>query len=351
MDIKDLESRVDAQILKPADRRWIRFIESEPESTIFHHPAWLEVLAESYGYQPFIIATFDENNQISAGIPLVEVRSIVTGRRWVSLPFTDYCFPLYSDPAALVQLTIDLALLYETRSIPRIEIRWELPAHPAVQSCSAYYLHILRLNSDPEVVMKGFKRTHRQNIGTAEDRGVHIEWGTAREQVRQFYEMQLETRHRKGLPVQPWKFFELLENKVLANGLGFVLLAFKDKQCLAGGFFMHWQKTLIYKYAASIDEGQEYRPNNLLTWTAMRWACQYGLTAFDLGRTDLENHGLSRFKRGWGADEKPLTYSILGEIPPESKDGRLMSYMETFIQRTPPWVCKVAGEVMYRHFG
>jgi CelD/BcsL family acetyltransferase involved in cellulose biosynthesis len=351
MSLDELSSKVDSQFFSPKDERWLAYITSKPESTIFHHPAWLDALAESYGYRPFIMAACDDNGQIRAGLPLMEVRSLVTGRRWVSLPFTDYCAPLHSDPEALGQLARDLALLYEARSVPRIEIRWELPAHPAIQPYSTFCLHAVRLDSDPQVVMKGFKRTHRQNIGTAENRGVHIERGTKPEHVRRFYEMQLATRRRKGVPVQPWKFFDLLEKKVLAQGLGFVLLAFKDSQCLAGGMFLHWQRTLTYKYAASSDEGQEYRPNNLLSWTAMRWGCENGFTAFDLGRADISNSGLRRFKRGWGAEESPLTYSTLSAASPGTSGGKLMSFMGSVIQKAPPWVCRVAGEVLYKHVG
>lgn len=351
MNINKLESAVDSRFLSPDDERWKAFLASKPESTIFHHPAWLNVLAESYGYRPLILAACDRDGEIRAGLPFMEVRSLLTGPRWVSLPFTDYCAPLYCDPESLNQLTNDLAYLYEAGSVPRIEIRWELPIHRAIHSHSAYYLHTVRLNTEPHEVMKGFKRTHRQNIGTAEKRGVNIEWGRDEDYIRLFYEMQLETRRRKGLPVQPWKFFDLLEKNVLAQDLGFILLAFKDAQCLAGGLFLHWQKTLTYKYAASSDIGQEYRPNNLLSWTAMRWGCENGFTSFDLGRTGLEHGGLRRFKQGWGAEEDKLSYSTLPGPTQDAGDGKLMSYMETVIQKTPPWVCKAAGELLYRHYG
>jgi len=351
MNINALDAQVDSQFLSPEDQRWVAFVESKPEATIFHHPAWLNVLAESYGYRPFVIAVCDAAGQIVAGLPVLEVRSRVRGWRWVSLPFTDYCAPLYDDPESLGQLTNDLALLYQTGGVPSIEVRWELPSHPAMRSHSAYYLHRLRLNSDPQLVLKGFKRTHRQNIGTAEERGVHIERGTEPEHLRRFYAMQLETRRRKGIPVQPRKFFDLLGKHILAQGLGFVLLAYKDVQCLAGGLFLHWQQTLTYKYAASSGEDQQYRPNNLLSWTAMRWGCENGYTVFDLGRTELENAGLRRFKNGWGAEESPLIYSMLSAAPPSASDSKLMSLMEPLIQKAPPWVCRAAGELLYRHFG
>jgi CelD/BcsL family acetyltransferase involved in cellulose biosynthesis len=351
MDVSCLDSLSDTLFLDPSDERWVAYITSKPESSIFHHPAWLHVLAECYGYRPFVVAVCDETGQIKAGLPLMEVRSLVTGRRWVSLPFTDYCAPLHDDEESLHQLTRDLVTLYQAGSVPKIEIRWELPALSAIQLHPAYYLHTVKLDSDPQVVMKGFKRTNRQNIGTAEKRGVHIERGTEPEHLRRYYGMQRETRRRKGLPVQPWKFFELLGENVLAQGLGFVLLAYKDAQCLAGGLFLHWQQTLTYKYAASSGEGQQYRPNNLLSWTAMRWGCENGFTVFDLGRTDLENAGLRRFKKGWGAQESPLTYSMLSAAPRGISNGKLMSWMETVIQKAPPWVCRAAGELLYRYFG
>jgi CelD/BcsL family acetyltransferase involved in cellulose biosynthesis len=327
------------------------YIKVHPQATAFHHPAWVTLISECYGFRPFIIVTEDDEGKISAGLPMMEVKSIVTGKRWVALPFTDYCSPLSNDPESLNRLVNGLVALHKHCGMPRIEVRWGLPAHAAIRSQTTFYLHTLGLGSDPQRVLKGFKRTHRQNIGTAEERGVHIEWGTEPEHLRRFYEMQLETRRRKGVPVQPWKFFDLLGKQILAQGLGFVLLAYKDGQCLAGGLFLHWQQTLTYKYAASCSEGQECRPNNLLSWTAMRWGCENGYSVFDLGRTELENEGLRRFKNGWGAEECPLSYSTLSATAPEAAHIRLMSMVGAVIQKGPPWVCRLTGELAYRHFG
>jgi CelD/BcsL family acetyltransferase involved in cellulose biosynthesis len=351
MRFTPLDAKVESQFLDPEDERWLAYIRSKSGSTIFHHPAWLRTLAECYGYRPFILAVCDAAGAIRAGLPLMEVRSLVSGRRWVSLPFTDYCSPLHDDEQPLRRLVGDLASLYKADAVPKVEVRWELPALATIRRYPAFYLHTVRLESDPQRVLTGFKRSHRQNIGAAEKRGVQIKRGTEPRHLRQYYDMQLDTRQRKGLPVQPWKFFEMLGKHVFAQRLGFVLLAYKDSQCLAGGVFLHWQQTLTYKYAASSGEGQEYRPNNLLTWTAMRWGCEKGMTTFDLGRTGLENAGLQRFKRGWGAAELPLSYSLLSDKPPKVSDGRLMLLMESFIQKAPPWVCRVAGELLYRHYG
>ena len=76
------------------DPRWTAFIESQPDATLFHHPAWVQALAEAYGYDPFLIIHADEDGNIVAGMPVLDVRSALRGRRRISLPFTDYCPPL-----------------------------------------------------------------------------------------------------------------------------------------------------------------------------------------------------------------------------------------------------------------
>jgi CelD/BcsL family acetyltransferase involved in cellulose biosynthesis len=345
---KRITPKIDSQFLHPLDRRWLEYVKLKPDATIFHHPTWLNLLKECYGYRPFIFALCDTTGEIKAGLPVIEIRNL-SRRRWVSLPFSDYCPPLFDDPESLAQITNDLTTLYQTGVVPNIEVRWDLPPHPLIQSNVSYYLHTLKLDSDPQLVHRNFKRTHRQNISTAEERGVRIEWGREPNDLSHFYSMQLETRRRKGVPVQPRKFFELIGKEILGQGLGFILLAYKDNRCLAGGLFLHWQQTLTYKYAASSGEDQECRPNNLLSWIAMRWGCENGYSVFDLGRSEPENSGLRRFKCGWGAEESPLIYSSLSGKPAGNHNGKLKSIMGSVIRKSPSWVCRMTGEILYRY--
>jgi CelD/BcsL family acetyltransferase involved in cellulose biosynthesis len=338
-------------LLDASDRAWKAMVESAPHATTFHHPAWMSLLAECYGYRPFVVAVGNEADGICAGLPFMEVNSPLTGRRWVSLPYTDYCRPLCNDCASLDGLTGELVSLFQTAGIPRIEIRWELPANPLIQAHSSYVMHTLKLEMDATRVFERFHRTQRQNARTAEKHGVRVERGDSLEHLRQFYSLHCATRRRQGVPVQPWKFFELLSRHILAKSLGFVLLAYVGETCLAAGLFLNGGHTLTYKYAASADEGQDLRANHLLTWTAMQWGCEHGFTEFDFGRTDLANEGLHTFKKRWGAVEAPLTYSTLSAAPLRFTTGRLASVMQPVIRNSPLWVCRTAGELLYRHFG
>ena len=47
----------------------------------------------------------------------------------------------------------------------------------------------------------------------------------------------------------------------------------------------------------------------------------------------------------------PLAYSTLSSEPSQSVTGKLMPVMQTVIQYSPEWVCRVTGELLYKHFG
>jgi CelD/BcsL family acetyltransferase involved in cellulose biosynthesis len=340
-------------LLDPADENWVAFVESCPDANIFHHRAWTGLLAECYGYRPFVVAVADPDGTICAGLPVMEVRSPLTGRRWVSLPYTDHCRPLYRDADSLAGLTEWLAVLSKYPTTPRIELRWGFPPHPAIHPSPNCFLHTLALDPDAELVAKGFQRQHRQNIRTAERNGVYVECGAQPGQMDQFYRLQVSTRQRHGVPVQPRRYFKLVESNLIDQGMGFVLTAHRAGECIAAAVFLHWNRTIMCKYAASRADSLKLRPNDLLFWTGIRWGCENGYRIFDMGRSDADNSGLQRFKRGWGAEEEPLTYCVVTDSPPSSTNtsDRMMSIMESVIKASPEWVCRATGELLYRHFG
>jgi hypothetical protein len=56
------------------------------------------------------------------------------------------------------------------------------------------------------------------------------------------------------------------------------------------------------------------------------------------------------FKRRWGTDEIPLIYSLLSSAAP-SEHPPMMNALGTVIRKSPVWVCKLLGELLYRHVG
>jgi hypothetical protein len=338
-------------IINLNDERWVAFVESSSQANIFHHPMWSNLLGECYGYQPFVVALIDNQDRLHAGLPMLDVSSLLTGRRWVSLPFTDYCSPLYEDLNALDRLTNGLINLSQAKNNHRVEVRGELTTSSAVKTSSQFVQHSVNLDRDIEEISKSLHRTQRQNIKTAEKNGIRIERGEDLAALKTFYHLHCLTRRRQGVPVQPWRFFKLLLESIIENGHGFILLAYKSDHCLAAGLFLYWRQALIYKYAASDDIEQDLRPNHLLTWTAINWGCENRIKFFDFGRTEIANEGLRTFKIRWGAAEAPLTYSFLFDDPKQVSSDSAQAVMHSVIKNSPVWACRLAGEVLYKHFG
>jgi CelD/BcsL family acetyltransferase involved in cellulose biosynthesis len=327
------------------------FVDSMQNASIFHHSAWMNLIADCYGYHPFVVALCGEKGEITAGLPLMKVSSLLTGRRWVSLPFTDHCEPLSHDnvpPQALFEYLSELQTTYK---VPRVELRAAIPYEGQVHRDTTQVLHCLRLSSDAQAIRRKFHRTRvQQNIAKAEREGIRVRWAENKHDLDIFYELHLKTRHRLGVPVQPRRYFELLWQRIIDAGLGFILLAYKDSVPIAGGVFLTYNATLVYKYGASDRDYSQFAANHMLLWTSIRWGCEHGYMLLDWGKADIGDLGLRAFKNGWGTQESILTYSVLSATPTSQPSDGLFGISRALIRRAPRWVCRMTGEMLYRHF-
>ena len=331
------------------DPRWREFVSSSADALPFHHPSWALLLAECYGFQPFALV-LEENGAVSAGVPILETRGLVGGRRWISLPFTDACPPLASSPEALARLPGALDEAHEGAGVARVDVHGELEGARMESWCAAV-THDLELLADPEELFATFHRSQVQrSVRKAERSSLVLRRAeTEGELTDTFYRLHLETRRRQGVPVQPRRFFRLLWRRVLEPGLGFLTLAYSGRTPVAGAVFLASNRTVTYKYGASDPGFLNLRPNHLLFWDAIRWSCEHGYRSFDFGRTELENSGLREFKSRWGAQELPLRYSSVDGTAPGLTQGRAARTLGTVIRRSPAWVCRGLGEALYKY--
>lgn len=330
---------------------WAEFVSSHTQATIFHHPAWASLLAECYGYRPFVLASLDDRGEIAAGMPFLEVNSLLTGHRWVSLPFSDFCTPLSREPAALGALVEYLLCQNHQGAIPRVEIHASIPAGEGVFYATSFVWSKVRLKASPDAMLKTFDKTRvREAIRQAARRGIEVRPCTDKSGLYAFYDMLAETHRRLGAPVQPKRFFSLVWDRLIEKGLGFLLLAYKDSRPIAGTLYLHHGAMLTAKYNASLREFWRLRPNHLLYWFGIRWGCLNGYRYFDFGRTDVENQNLRDFKQGWGAEEVPLTYATIADRKLRLPSRRSRAIIGTVIRHSPLFVCRALGEVLYGHY-
>ncbi len=340
----------DVHILEPCSSpEWLRFICSHPDATIFHHPSWMLLLRNAYGFRVFALCV-KRGDAIVAGVPFAEVRSFLTGTRWVSLPFSDHCQPLLTaGKAEEAEIVLRYVRHTQAEGLNRIEIRW--PFGSESYRSDAFVHHHLPLQSDPEAVFATFRKsTVQRHIRQSQRSGLEIRRCESEEEFMQYHPLQVSTRRRLGVPAQPRSFFRNVWKHMLKPGLGYALLAWKDGRAVAGAVFFEFGHTTYYKYGASDYAFRSLNANHALMWEAIRQACVKGHTMFDFGRSDKADEGLRRYKNGWGTIERELVYTILGKRPPRTGRSRVQQFAGAIIRHSPRWVCSVSGELLYKHF-
>lgn len=343
-----MKKNLTIEFLDPSNKDWEKFVSKHSKANIFHHPRWIEFLAECYSYEPEII-TVQDAGRIKAGIPIIKINSIITGKRWMSLPFSDHCKPLFSDSHSLLLLTKKFKELHTENKL-KLELRWKYPFPNHQFFRSNHVLNIIPLSSNTEEVFYNIQKRTRKYIKVAEKNNLTIRSGTSSDLIRNYYQLQALTRQRHGIPTQPRRFFDLLGKRILENDLGKVLLAYHNGECVAGKVILYWNKTLTFKYSASKTNFWDLNPNHLLSWKAIKWGIEHNYKRVDMGRSEKSNKGLRRYKSKWGAEERELIYTTLPGPSSTTKSGRVMKVMNIVIRKSPLFVTKIAGELLYKHF-
>jgi lipid II:glycine glycyltransferase (peptidoglycan interpeptide bridge formation enzyme) len=296
-------------------RQWDNYVRSHPDATPFHLHNWIKTIYESYGFEPFLYTVRDSLGSITSVLPLFRIKSIVTGSRLVSLPFTDYCGPLCNSREEEKTL-LDWVIETFSHTVRHIEIRSGVMNTDYFKRDEFYKRHVLELTNDAsEILGKCDKKTIQYSIRKAQKSGVLIREENSQQGMDEFYGLNKMTRKKHGIPHQSPRFFANLFKNMFSDNSAFLLLAFSESRVIAGGLFFRLNNTLYYKYNASDQEYlTEKKPNHLLAWHAIEKACQEHLTFLDFGRTSPCNEGLMRYKEMWGAKAHDLPYNYFPEV-------------------------------------
>src|ERR1700687_929952 len=104
------------------DPRWHEFLQRDNRASIFHTAGWLQALQRSYGYEPTVFTTSNEREPLANAMVVCRVNSWLTGRRLVSLPFSDHCEPLVEGAGDLEQIMLALRDEVQRGQLKYVEI-------------------------------------------------------------------------------------------------------------------------------------------------------------------------------------------------------------------------------------
>jgi hypothetical protein len=331
---------------------WDDLLLSTRDYSFFHSSAWAKVLQETYRYTPLYFTIF-ENDRLQALVPVMQVDSFLTGKRGVSLPFTDYSDAIICNGIGFNGLFEYIIQYGKEHAWKSFEIRGGQNVPLLDPKSCTYSHHTLDLCKDEHEIFSSFSKNTKRNIEKAVKTGVKVELTDTMDSVKKFHKLNLITRKRHGLPPQPLHFFEKVYEHLISKHLGIVVLASFERKFIAGAVFFNFGEKAVYKYGASDKNLHSLRPNNLVMWEAIKWYLQNGYKKICFGRTEAGNVGLRRFKLGWGTREiieKYYKYNLIkSEFVQDSHEVK-KGYQRVF-RRTPVPILSMIGSLLYRHVG
>ena len=330
---------------------WNDLLTTHPDCSFFHTANWARVLSEAYQYRPQYFLS--SNGILKAMIPFMEIRSVLTGRRGVSLPFTDYSAPIFGGEPNGHDWMRSVIRHGKASGWKYIEIRNPVPFPDSIPVFSTYHGHVLDLSGTEDSVRAGMRDSTKRNIKKAATEGVTVNSFTTEESIQEFFRLNCLSRKNHGLPPQPYHFFKKIYEHIISRGFGFVALASYKGRNIAGIVCFHFGGKAILKYGASDREYLQLRANNLAMWEAIRLCIRNGCMSFCFGRTEPGNHGLMQFKSGWGAKEQTIRYYRYDLVADAYVHGTPYghAFYNKIFNAMPVSLARVAGKILYRHAG
>lgn len=340
------------------DPRWGAFVQKNARASLFHSTAWLQALADTYQYEPVAYTTSPRSGELENGFVFCRVRSWLTGKRLVSLPFSDHCEALVDSAEDLdaimgaveQECRLSQWRYIEVRPLRRLEFQTSLHCGNV-----PYTFHQLDLAPDLGTLFSNcHKSSTQRKILRAEREGLRYREGTTEDLLKIFYRLHATTRKRHHRPPQPWKWFVNL-----IAGFGDALkirVAFKGERAVAAVITIRHKETMVYKYGGSDPQFNHLGSMHFLLWNSIQEAKAAQLERFDFGRTDIDQPGLITFKKRWGSAQSELVYERYSRSDQaahvfESSHDWKSRVARSLLDHVQPTFLSVVGRALYRHVG
>ncbi|SRR6266851_760160 len=345
------------QIDPTKDKRWSDLVERHPKASVFHAVGWLEALRNTYGYDPVAFTTSSPSGELNNGFVFCRVNSWLTGRRLVSLPFSDHCEPLCDSRDDLNFLICYLQTTMEYQGLRYLEVR---PANGnfgqtsetnGFRRAAMYYLHVLDLRRELDEVFGSFEKDSVQRrIHRADRAGLTEKCGRSDYFLKEFYALFVKTRGRHRLPPTPYTWFRNLV-QFCGNALE-IRLAYRANTPISAILTLRCKDVVYYKYGCSDAQFNRFGAIPWLLWRAIASAKLNGASEFDMGRTEEQNAGLLAFKNRWVPQPRRLVYWRFPETASlDLVNGWKLEMAKRLFSFMPDRLRTIAGRFIYRHIG
>jgi len=344
---------VNVELVTNPGRDWDEFAQAHPEVGLGHASAWARTFRESYGLRPVFLCAREVTGGIAGLLPLVLVRTWRARRELVSLPYLDSAGPLARSAEVSGALQARALELGRELRVAALEFR-NLATPPGSPPDGPRIDLVLPLEVDAELQWKRLGAKVRNQTRKAEREGLALADEPASVLLDQFHCVYRENMRDLGSPAHSRKFFASMA-EAFGDRLRFIVTLLGARP-VGGLVAIRFGTRVAVPWASTLRAARARCPNNQIYWEAIRWAIECGAKEFDFGRSPRDS-GTHRFKLGWGATERPLSWKRLapdgrileGAAGPDSGGGMLQFFSNVW-QRLPVPLASFVGARLRRYF-
>lgn len=334
------------------DPRIITFLLSDERAAIYHHPAWLKAISETYNYPAHYLILEDSNKKKILGlIPFVVKQVSRKTKKVVCLPSTTHCDPLFPSHSNMNNVIAELKNHFGETS----EFDFKFKCNPGLKNfttTSNYFDHIITLGTTIEETYNALgRRSIKRFIKKSNENELQLRFGVSITDFKIFYELEVKLRKSIGLPPAPYKFFYSIWNSLKQQDLIMLPIIEYNSLPIAASLVLKFKDTFHFEYTAIDKKYLKFYPNHKLHWDIIELAqTEYNAKYIDMGRTAVNQQSLIYFKEKWNAKGFPL-YRLRhpGHNNEKLRDGKLYEAFKYINKQLPAKILELEGKLLFRH--
>ena len=328
--------------------QWDAYVRSSVVAKGCHQYGWRSVFVKSYRHPCHYLAAIAPTGKWRGILPLVHVNSKIFGNNLVSLPFVNHGGLLCDEDLAGTMLLEAAEKLRGSCGAASVELRHVSRTSDELPTKKHKVTMVLEMASDIDSQWRAFDSKLRNQIRKAEKSDLRAAEGRL-ELLDGFYEVLARNMRDLGSPVHSKAFFRNVLEEF--PGSTKILAVYLNRKMIAAGIVSWFGDVIEIPWASSNRDYNSFCPNNLLYWSAIRFAMGRGLKRFDFGRS-TPNEGTYNFKKQWGALPVQLNWQYLvgerdGVLKMDSSDRKYATAIAVW-QRLPVLLTKIIGPSIRR---
>jgi len=297
-----------ADLSDQSDRGQIdNWVLAHPQSTPFHRPQWLRAVEAATGNRAFMLVAENDAGQIVGLVPCHAVKSPLFGNALVSSGFAVGGGILAGTQGIADRLADSLWSLASEHRCTTAELRGgAIPLHGWTLQAEAHANFERALAVDDDAELLAIPRKQRAEVRKGLDGGLTIETGSGSRDLDWHYRIYSESVRNLGTPVFPRA---LMAQTLSAFGDDADILTVLSNGAPVASVLSLYHKGAVMPYwGGGIWAARALRANDVMYYALMNHARRKGCARFDFGRSKVES-GAYFFKKNWGFQPEPLTYS------------------------------------------